>query len=397
MALPRFSASASCLGHALYPSYFAALPVGGAALVLVAGVAHPRNAVASLLSTKPLVGIGLISYGWYLWHWPLISLARIANFGEYDLHLSLAAGCVAFLLAIATYYAVERPAKKFKIGGSRKAWELNITAIGALAAASLMSYGHLYARQEHIAATTPPSYEATRLKAAALHCVMYAGGTMPNDCLTEGKKRTLVLGDSYALFTFPAILADAQARGLDAALFWTAGCPPFPHSTTFWKGAPYELCQKFQNQFLQQLEGPLFGKFDNAIIVVNWHQYANAIAATGAAAPEEFEQSLGRVADETTFTVSNLLSHGIKRLLLVGSHPFFRYGVTPCVVRATAYGIDLKKCGEQNSLGLVDKFRVVLEGVVAKFRNAHFIESRGILMLERRMHALHRRSATRGR
>ena len=63
-----------------YPSWPALLPVGGAALLILAGMAAPGNPVARLLSTRPMVGIGLISYSWYLWHWPVLSFARTREF-----------------------------------------------------------------------------------------------------------------------------------------------------------------------------------------------------------------------------------------------------------------------------------------------------------------------------
>src|SRR5262245_42092518 len=49
-----------------FPSLFTLVPVGGAALVILFAAEHTRT--ARLLSTKPLVGIGLISYSAYLWH-----------------------------------------------------------------------------------------------------------------------------------------------------------------------------------------------------------------------------------------------------------------------------------------------------------------------------------------
>ena len=65
-----------------YPSWRAVLPVAGAALVILSGLAQPRNLVARLLSLRWMVGIGLVSYGWYLWHWPILSYLRILRLGE---------------------------------------------------------------------------------------------------------------------------------------------------------------------------------------------------------------------------------------------------------------------------------------------------------------------------
>lgn len=59
------------------PGLWTTLPVLGTALLL--GWAGPHNVIGKLLSLGPMVHVGLISYSLYLWHQPLISLARHAS------------------------------------------------------------------------------------------------------------------------------------------------------------------------------------------------------------------------------------------------------------------------------------------------------------------------------
>lgn len=56
-----------------------------------------------------MVSIGLLSYSWYLWHWPLISLNRAYHLGARDLAVDGLLALLALLLAWATYRAVEAP------------------------------------------------------------------------------------------------------------------------------------------------------------------------------------------------------------------------------------------------------------------------------------------------
>ena len=56
----------------MFPGFWVLLPVAGTALLIASG---PGAAVNRLLSNRGLVAIGLISYPFYLWHWPLLSLA----------------------------------------------------------------------------------------------------------------------------------------------------------------------------------------------------------------------------------------------------------------------------------------------------------------------------------
>lgn len=90
-----------------FPGIAAAVPVVGTALIIMAGPTSFLNRV--VLSAKLPVGLGLISYPLYLWHWPLLSFAYIVNSGtpKYPMLLGLVAGSVA--LAILTFWVVERP------------------------------------------------------------------------------------------------------------------------------------------------------------------------------------------------------------------------------------------------------------------------------------------------
>ncbi len=62
-----------------FPSFWAVPPVLGTALVLVA--ATPQRIAGRLLSWRPFVAVGLISYSAYLWHQPLFAYARLATEG----------------------------------------------------------------------------------------------------------------------------------------------------------------------------------------------------------------------------------------------------------------------------------------------------------------------------
>ena len=93
-----------------FPGWWALLPTVGAVLVIVAGQTSLVNRY--ILSSKPAVFVGLISYPLYLWHWPILSFMRIANaeWGANISHLQKGAMIiVAFLLAYLTYRFVELP------------------------------------------------------------------------------------------------------------------------------------------------------------------------------------------------------------------------------------------------------------------------------------------------
>jgi len=97
------------------PDAQALLPTGAAFLLILAGPAAWLN--RRLLAFGPLVAVGLVSYPLYLWHWPLLSFARI-TLGDADtaavrLVLIAAGG----LLAVLTYVLVEVPIRRRRPGG----------------------------------------------------------------------------------------------------------------------------------------------------------------------------------------------------------------------------------------------------------------------------------------
>ena len=92
-----------------YPGVWALLPTMGAFFVIAAG---PRAWInRDLLSHPWLVFIGLISYPLYLWHWPLLSLARTIEGGSLAPGFIVSAVLLSVLLAYATYRFFERPVR----------------------------------------------------------------------------------------------------------------------------------------------------------------------------------------------------------------------------------------------------------------------------------------------
>jgi peptidoglycan/LPS O-acetylase OafA/YrhL len=79
------------------------------AAVIAAGVQPARGPVAAVFSWRPLRGLGLVSYGVYLWHWPLYVWLDEARVGVRGWPLLGARVGVTLVVAVVSYVAVERP------------------------------------------------------------------------------------------------------------------------------------------------------------------------------------------------------------------------------------------------------------------------------------------------
>lgn len=88
-----------------FPGVAALVPTAGAALIVWAGQGGPTF-IGRLLSLRPVVFVGLISYSLYLWHWPALVLANELGLGPTG---RLAAVLAAFALAFASWRLIEQP------------------------------------------------------------------------------------------------------------------------------------------------------------------------------------------------------------------------------------------------------------------------------------------------
>jgi peptidoglycan/LPS O-acetylase OafA/YrhL len=98
--------------HQQFPGYLALLPCFGAFLIIASGSNSWVN--RHFLANKLMVGIGLISYPLYLWHWPLISFATIIKGKTPRPELLAAIMLLSFVLAYLSYKFIETPIRNTK-------------------------------------------------------------------------------------------------------------------------------------------------------------------------------------------------------------------------------------------------------------------------------------------
>lgn len=97
-----------------FPSYVALWPVTAAILIMLAGQNPSKLGVEKFLGSKPMVYLGGLSYGLYLWHWPILSFYYVI-FGTHD--VSIMNGTLIILLSLLLSYLttnlIEKPINAF--------------------------------------------------------------------------------------------------------------------------------------------------------------------------------------------------------------------------------------------------------------------------------------------
>ncbi len=95
-----------------HPSIYTLLPITGVCLII--WFSSEDEIITKILSTKLFVGIGLISYSLYLWHYPIFAFLRITELALENTLVKILIIPFIFILSIASYYFVEKPFRNKK-------------------------------------------------------------------------------------------------------------------------------------------------------------------------------------------------------------------------------------------------------------------------------------------
>jgi peptidoglycan/LPS O-acetylase OafA/YrhL len=212
-----------------FPGWWALFPVIGTILLISTGGHAWFNRV--ILSNRVLVWIGLISYPLYLWHWPLLSFARIIEGETPPATIRIAAVFLSFALAWLTYRFVEIPLRF----GKRSKWKV-IALIVLMVAVGISGrvIKNLDGLEERSAvkAWSKNKVELERLPAKDEACKAYVNikePPFPYCRYTKGMAPNIVavIGDSHAHVAYPGIAKKLQENGIGTILMANSSCPPF--------------------------------------------------------------------------------------------------------------------------------------------------------------------------
>ncbi|MDF0490643.1 acyltransferase family protein [Sphingomonas sp. H39-1-10] len=341
----------------LFPGFAALMPCLGAALLLYAGQAD--GPATRLLTWSPLVGIGLISYSLYLWHWPLLSLSQLALGHTLSAAEAAVALAASLLLAILSWRYVERP---FRSVHDRDAAEQRRTAAAGIAAIAVFAgaAGILLAAQGLPQRLSPLARQYDMAAKSLAHrdlpgCGL-AGPSVPADllkrCFAAARPEPSVVlwGDSHALHIKDALADRLQARGLALRSITKNGCAPFPGATQLDQvGDPNPACAEFNNAILAAIGAD--PAIRHVYISGRWGKF---LAPGGGGTTNGYlrlrpGEPIGRATSRHAFiasvrgTVLRLRRAG-KAVTLIGPTPEFAVSVPKCMARTVWLGSDPRRC-----------------------------------------------------
>lgn len=221
-----------------FPGLVAMLPVAGAVLILL----NPAQGLTGqLLSCKPMVWLGKLSYSLYLWHWPVLALLRYYTGSQVlDIPFSLLFIAMTLLLAISSFYFVETPLRAHRTR-IRQALVYSLLAVGVLVTSPIIG--------EISQTLSPPQLPVEYQRYADPTTICH--GQIVGDCLRgdlSSNKEVLVLGDSHAAMLNLFFDQLGQELGFKARIITASSCVTIP-------GFDYQrLAEWAQKPCLEQIE-----------------------------------------------------------------------------------------------------------------------------------------------
>jgi len=273
-----------------WPGYYALVPTLGAGMFIAGGVAAGSAGPVKVLGNRFMLFIGYLTYSLYLWHWPLLIVAR-EHFGGISVPVGLAIVAFSVVPAWLTFHLLENPLRNAELlrRSSRVALSLgvNFTLVGVVAGLALV-----LALQRAVEPSGPSvvalgagvlSDHPTRDRAGqpvdrveggitpnpleAPHDVpdLYASGcqvgvesSTPVTCSygpADARTTIAVVGDSKAAQWVPALQVLAEAHGWRVTTYTKSACQ-FSLATSSLDGEPYDTCREFADNVIQKLTGP---------------------------------------------------------------------------------------------------------------------------------------------
>ena len=317
----------------VFPGLAALLPCAGAALVIRSGSRGHGSAgpVTRLLSVRPLVLTGAISYSLYLWHWPLFAFQHYWAEPEPELIPRIGLTALAFVLSWCTWRLIETPFRNARsVPALRFGWIVGAGAsVALLLAMGIVVRGGMPERFPRDIAAMDTDAQADLYRPECRH--LWPDDATRGGCRigADGPATVLYWGDSYAHAMLESVHTALANRGVAGVFIERNGCPPLPGTTVSFRGRVDDACSTFNARVVEWLAGNRDVR--TVILAGAWVAYTEVgsyqLSGGSATGVEALSASLNRL-------VSGAAGLEGRRWIVLGQVPTYPGRVPRLVARA---------------------------------------------------------------
>ena len=256
-----------------YPGWYAIAPCAASAILIQTG-RQQSTLVGKLLSLRPFVFTGLISYSLYLWHYPVLVLAGyyfLQEFRGFRLGMLIA---LIYVLAVASWKWIEMPIRRRQLLESNRwfvSWALIVSIV-------ILATGILFWKSDGLQWRFPPETRVPGIawlwegdfppKCVNISFDEIASGRLcsvgPQD---DAAVRGVVWGDSHAMALLPAYEQLAKLHHMRLYFAVRTSCRPLVGTIKRpWKAAWNSECGAFNAAAAQAVR-----QLDPGLLILNAH------------------------------------------------------------------------------------------------------------------------------
>lgn len=344
-----------------FPGWYGLLPTLGTVLFILGGSLYNNNILARIFSHKYFVGVGLMSYSLYLWHWPILAYYRYENpqlQNKIGLQAALALILIILCVAVITYKYIEKPIKNTKLVYKTMVVRYQlipaiIIVVGATYCTVLISNGGRIIKQTQ--------WEIQEN-------IFYPYGF----CHGETHGKTCIFGQDNTKATHIAMYGDSHAGALtiffdrlgkhnNFSLFMRSQstCPPLLLNISSWPTAD-PLCIEERQIFKDTLS-----RYKTIVLVGKWSEYIDKPNSAHLSFITEFDKTL------------SYLYQQHKNVVVIGDVPIYPPGTIELIQRGEYLhdAISWVPSAKNVNLTVVNsRDNQIIERICLKYPNVHYFD-----------------------
>ena len=263
-----------------FPGYTAVLPVLGTVLMIWSG-SHVSDETKPLplrwLAMRPMVFVGLISYSFYLIHWPFFAYHHSLFARHPSTKLAILFVVIAFLLSIVSWKYVEKPFRKGALIKTRK----GVFGVSLIAMLVLLAAGFLITKNDGFEGRFSPDVLkviSDPVEKRILPVRNMSIDDVPNGLTPmgdpDGANTLFLWGDSHADAVMPGIDAACKNLGVSglAATSWVT--PPVKNWYKPDKHGKNELSPAYNSAVFESIKAAsVRGESKVVVLAASWIYY----------------------------------------------------------------------------------------------------------------------------